>query len=145
MMTPAAIDQLIDDHFRFEATDDIEGVLASLTEDVEHHVIPSPMGPVRGRDGARAFYKMHFAGIEGEGVTPVKRLYGDGFVVDEVIWSGQVKDGRVFLCDGLSGPASFRMLHIFEFEGDRISSEKVWCDLAAIQAQLSRPQAAVAA
>ncbi len=145
MMTPAEIDQLIDEHFRFEATDDVEGVLASLTEDVEHQVIPSPMGPIRGRAAVRAFYEMLFAGIEGEEVTPAMPLHGDGFVVDEVIWRGQVKDGRVFLCDGMSGPVSFRMLHVFEFEGRRISSEKVWCDLAAIQAQLAPQQATAAA
>ncbi len=33
-------DQIINDHFTFEATDDIEGVLGSLTDDAEHHVVP---------------------------------------------------------------------------------------------------------
>lgn len=48
----------------------------------------------------------------------------------------RVIDGSIFLCDGHTGDVSFRMLHVFEFEGDLIRSEQVWCDLAAIQAQL---------
>src|SRR5947199_5742410 len=38
----------------------------------------------------------------------------------------------------MSGPASFRLLHVFEFAADgKIESERVWVDLAAIQEQLS--------
>lgn len=140
-MTPQQIDQLIDEHFRYEATDNVDGVVATLTEDVEHHIVPSPMGVLRGQEAARGLYEMLFASIQGEGITPIKRLHGDGFVVDEVIWHGQVKDGRPFLCDGRSGPVSFRMLHLFEFDGGRISREQVWCDLAAIQQQLGVSQA----
>lgn len=135
-MTAAEIDRIIDDHFRYEATDNIDAVVASLTPDATHHVIPSPVGPIRGREAARAFYGRLFAAVAGEKVTPVKRLYGEDFVVDEVIWEGRVTDGSIFLCDGKSGPVRFRMLHVFEFEAGLIKSEQVWCDLAAIQAQL---------
>ena len=31
---------------------------------------------------------------------------------------------------------SFRLLHVFEFEDDKIAREAAWCDLAAIQRQL---------
>jgi hypothetical protein len=42
------------------------------------------------------------------------------------------------LCDGKSGHASFRLLHVFELAADgKIKSERVWIDLAAIQQQLS--------
>jgi hypothetical protein len=45
---------------------------------------------------------------------------------------------RQSLCDGKSGHASFRHLHVFEFAADgKIKSERVWVDLAAIQQQLS--------
>jgi hypothetical protein len=130
------IDRLIDTHFRFEATDDVDGVVASLSEDAGHHVLPSPLGPIRGREAARSFYRRLFAALAGEKVTPVRRLYGGDFAVDEVIWEGQVHDGAIFLCDGASGRVAFRMLHVFEFEGGLIRDEQVWCDLAAIQAQL---------
>jgi len=135
-LRPAEIDRLIDEHFRYEATDDVDGVVASLAPDAAHHVIPSPVGPIQGHAAARAFYRRLFAALAGESVTPVKRLYGDDFVVDEVIWHGHVTDGSIFLCDGKSGPVSFRMLHVFEFADGLIASEQVWCDLAAIQAQL---------
>ena len=135
-LTKAEVDSLIDTHFMFEATDNVEGVLDSLTPGAEHHVVPSPFGVVTDRATVREFYETLFADLRGEGVTPVRRLYGDGFVVDEAIWQGKVEDGRLFGCAGRSGPVSFRLLHVFEFEGDKIKRENVWCDLAAIQAQL---------
>jgi ketosteroid isomerase-like protein len=66
----------------------------------------------------------------------VRRLYGDGFVVDESIWHGHFADGRAVGCDGLSGPVSFRILHVFEFRDGKISRENVWCDVAAIREQI---------
>lgn len=136
-MTRTEVDRLIDDHFRHEATDDVEGVLASFAPGAEHHVVPSPYGIVQG-DAARVrqFYSDMFRDLRGESVTPVRRLYGDGFVVDEAIWNGQIEDGRLFGCPGRHGKVSFRLLHVFEFAGAKIRRENVWCDLSAIQQQL---------
>jgi hypothetical protein len=134
--TPQQIDEIINQHFMYEATDDVDGVVASLAPGAEHEVIPSPYGVLREPGDIRLFYERLFADLKGEGVTPVRRLYGEGFVVDETIWHGHVNDGRQFLCEGKSGPVSFRMLHVFELEGDKIRRENVWCDLAAIQQQL---------
>jgi hypothetical protein len=131
-----AVDRLINDHFMFEATDDVDGVVASLAPGAEHHVVPSPYGITRDASKIREFYTTMFADLKGEGVTPVRRLYGDGFVVDEAIWKGQVEDGRLFGCPGRKGPVSFRLLHVFELDGEKIKRENVWCDLAAIQEQL---------
>lgn len=130
------IDKIINDHFMFEATDDVDGVVASLTDDAEHEVIPSPVGMLDDRTKIRAFYRMLFDSLKGESVTPVRRLYGEDFVVDEAIWHGHVVDGKPFLLDGKSGPVSFRLLHIFELRDGKIRRENVWCDLAAIQRQL---------
>jgi ketosteroid isomerase-like protein len=135
-MSQEQIDKAISDHFLFEATDDVDGVLASLAEDVEHEVVPSPTGVLRDHASIRAFYEMLFASMKGEKVTPLRRLYGDTFVVDESLWQGHIADGRPFLCDGKSGPVSFRLLHVFEFGDGKIRRESVWCDLAAIQQQL---------
>ena len=135
-MSREQIDRAIDEHFRFEATDDVDGVVASLAEEVEHEVVPSPAGVLRDRTEIRAFYEMLFDCLKGESVTPLRRLYGDDFVVDESLWQGRIADGRVFLCEGRSGPVSFRLLHIFEFRDGKIGRESVWCDLAAIQQQL---------
>ena len=130
------IDRMIDEHFRYEAEDNIEGVVATLTPDAEHHVVPSPVGVLREPAKIRAYYEMLFGDVKGESVTPVRRLYGEDFVIDESIWHGHIADGRPFLCDGRSGAVSFRILHLFEFKDGKISRENVWCDLAAIQRQL---------
>ena len=135
-MTATIFDQIINDHFMYEATDDVDAVMGSLTDDAEHHVVPSPVGVLTDRQQIRAYYEMLFASVRGESVTPVRRLYGDDFVVDEVIWNGHITDGRAFLCDGRSGDVSFRLLHVFEIRDGLICRENVWCDLAAIQQQL---------
>ena len=137
MTSQEQYDQLINEHFGYEATDDVDGVMASLAEQAEHHVVPSPVGILHDKTQIRAYYEGLFADIKGESVTPVRRLYGDGFVVDEAIWHGHVVDGRPFLLDGRSGDVSFRILHVFEITDGTISRENVWCDLAAIQQQLA--------
>ena len=135
-LTREEMDRIVDQHFAFEAADDVEGVLGSLAEGAEHEVVPSPVGKLRDRGRRRAFYEALFRDLEGEGVTPVRRLYGDGFLVDEAVWHGRIADGRQFLCEGKSGRVSFRLLHIFELRDGKIAREDVWCDLAAIQKQL---------
>ena len=130
------IDRIIQSHFAFEAADDVEGVLDSLAEDAEHQIVPSKAGALRGREKIRSFYESLFEDLRGESVTPVRRLYGSDFVVDEAIWHGRVENGRAFLCPGKSGPVSFRILHVFEIRDGKIGREQVWCDLAAIQEQL---------
>ena len=46
-------DRMIDRHFRFEAEDDVEGVLSTMVPEVEHDVVGSPTGPLHGRQQAR--------------------------------------------------------------------------------------------
>jgi ketosteroid isomerase-like protein len=135
-MTREQMDELINRHFGFEATDDVQGVLASLAENVRHEVVPSPMGAQTDKGRIAEFYKMLFADLKGERVTPLRRLYGEDFVVDESMWHGHVANGRPFLMDGKSGKVSFRLLHVFEVNGGKITNEQVWCDLAALQQQL---------
>jgi ketosteroid isomerase-like protein len=134
--TPEQLDQIINDHFMHEAKDDIDGVLGSLADKVEHEVVPSPMGTSRDKGRIRSYYELLFENVSGERVTPIRRYYGDDFVIDETMWHGHMKDGAPFLCAGKSGPVSFRLLHIFEVRDGKITREQAWCDLAAIQQQL---------
>ncbi len=134
--TPAELDRILQEHFEYEARDDVDGVVNTLADEVEHEVVPSPVGAQTDKDGIRSYYEMLFASIQGESAEPLRRYYGDDFVIDETLWHGRVKDGRPFLCDGKSGPVSFRLLHVFEVKGGRIAREQVWCDLVAIQQQL---------
>jgi hypothetical protein len=89
-MSREKMDQLVNDHFKYEATDDVEGVLGTMTEDAEHQVVGGPDGPLRGKAALRRFYERLFADLRGERVEPVMRLYGDDFLIDETILIGQV-------------------------------------------------------
>ena len=131
----AAMDQIVNEHFGYEAADDVDGVLATLAPGATHHLVGSPLGPVRDPADIRAFYEELFAACVGEGVEPVARWYGEDFLVDESLWTGQVHDARLFGLPGRSGHVTFRLLHVFELDGDRIRTERVWADVTAIAEQ----------
>ncbi|MFL6600865.1 MAG: ester cyclase [Steroidobacteraceae bacterium] len=135
-MTRSEMDRKIDAHFGFEAEDNVEGVLATLSPDVEHDIVGSPAGPTHGREGARAFYESLFADLSESKVEPLRRLYGENFLVDESLWKGKAP-GKPFGLEGKGRLLEFRLLHVIEFadNGD-IKRENVWLDLAAIIQQL---------
>lgn len=135
-LTPQQMDAKMDEHFAFEAADNIDGVLATLTQDVEHDIVGWPFGPSHGRDEARSFYEATFKDLSDSKVRCVKRLYGSNFMVDESVWSGRAP-GKPFGLDGRNRPLEFRLLHIVEFSDDgNIRRENVWLDLASIMQQL---------
>jgi len=137
-MTPAEMDSKLDQHFAFEADDDVEGVLATLSEDVDHDIVGWPGGPSRGREGARPFYQTLFQDLSDGSVECRKRLYGADFLVDESVWRGRAP-GRPFGLEGRNRPLEFRLLHVIEFAPNgNIRRENVWIDLAAVQQQLSQ-------
>jgi hypothetical protein len=136
------MDRKMDEHFHFEATDDVDGVLKTLSADVEHDIVGWPTGPTKGRGAARGFYEALFTDLADGKVECTKRLYGDDFLVDESVWSGRAV-GRPFGLEGGNRPLQFRLLHVIEFAGDGdIKRENVWIDLASILQQLSPQQAA---
>lgn len=133
---PADMDRMLDEHFGYEARDDVEGVLATLAADVEHDIVGWPTGPAAGRDGARAFYETLFADLADGRIETARRLYGDNFLVDESLWRGTAA-GRPFGLDGKGRPLAFRLLHVLEFsDRGEIKRENVWIDLASIIRQL---------
>jgi uncharacterized protein len=135
-LTPTEMDRRIDQHFGFEATDNVDGVLATLAADAEHDIVGWPTGPTLGRDSARPFYERLFADLSESSVKPVRRLYGHNFLVDESLWRGTAS-GTPFGLEGRGRALEFRLLHIIEFanNGD-IQRENVWLDFAAIIRQL---------
>ncbi|HTI84137.1 MAG TPA: nuclear transport factor 2 family protein [Acetobacteraceae bacterium] len=135
-LTAMQMDRKIDEHFGFESRDDVEGVLATLAEDVEHDIVGHPSGPTRGRESARSFYQGLFADLSDSHVQSLRRLYGPDFLVDESLWRGRAP-GRPFGIEGRNRPLEFRLLHVVEFneQGD-IRRENVWLDVAAILRQL---------
>ena len=135
-LTPTQMDHKIDEHFGFEAQDNVEGVLATLTDDAEHDIVGWPTGPTHGRDSARGFYETLFADLADGKVQSRRRLYGENFLVDESLWRGTAP-GRPFGLEGKGRPLEFRLLHVVEFaEAGDIKREQVWIDLASILQQL---------
>ncbi|HEV2815602.1 MAG TPA: ester cyclase [Allosphingosinicella sp.] len=136
-LTPAQMDAKLDEHFGFEAADDVAGVLATLSEDVEHDIVGWPPGPARDHADVRAFYEALFADLADGEVTSTRRLYGEDFMVDDSVWRGTAP-GRPFGIEGRGRPLEFRLLHVLEFDAaGAIRRENVWVDLAAIQRQLA--------
>jgi len=135
-LTPAQMDRKIDEHFRYEAIDDVEGVLATLAPDAVHDIVGWPSGPTHGRENARSFYETLFADLADGKVTPLRRLYGENFLIDESLWEG-VAPGRPFGLEGRGRPLRFRLLHVIEFSSaGEIQRENVWVDMAAMIQQL---------
>jgi hypothetical protein len=135
-LTPQQMDQKMEEHFAFEGRDDVEGVLATLTDDVEHDIVGWPLGPSQGREGARKFYETMFLDLADSKVRCVKRLYGRDFMIDESIWRGKAP-GKPFGLEGRNRPLEFRLLHVVEFaDSGNIKRENVWIDLASIMRQL---------
>lgn len=136
-LTREQMDRKLDEHFAYEAADDVEGVLATLSDDVEHDIVGSPTGPVRGPEAARGFYEALFLDLAEGSVRSTRRLYGDNFMVDDSIWRGTAP-GRPFGIEGKGRPLEFRLLHVVEFTDEgSIARENVWIDLASIQRQLA--------
>jgi hypothetical protein len=106
-LTRAEMDRKIDEHFAYEARDDVAGVLKTLTDDVEHDIVGWPTGPTYGPEGARPFYEALFADLSDGKVTSLKRLYGENFLVDESLWEGRAP-GRPFGLEGRNRPLAFR-------------------------------------
>ena len=136
-LTREMMDRKMDEHFGFEQADDIDGVLATLTEDAEHDIVGWPTGPTHGREGARPFYLSLFGDLAEGRVRCLRRLYGDNFMVDDSVWSGRAP-GRPFGIEGKGRPLEFRLLHLIEFDpSGAMKRENVWVDLASIQRQLA--------
>jgi len=135
-MTRDGMDQIVNDHFMYEATADLEGVLRTYTDDPMHQVVGGPDGLLRGKPAIRGFYERLFPALKGERAEPVMRLYGDDFIVDESILIGQVVDGRPFSLPGKSGRARVRLLHVFQLRDGFIANERVWFDFEEMRRQL---------
>lgn len=135
-LTPEQMDRKIEEHFGFEAADDVEGVLATLAPDATHDIVGYPTGPTRGRDRARDFYVRMFADLAESKVSVIRRLHGKDFLVDESMWEGRAP-GNPFGLEGRNRPLKFRLLHVIEFTPEgQIGREQVWLDMAAIMQQL---------
>lgn len=137
--TPAHVmDDVLERHFIAEAAHDRPGILATLTEDAEHEPVGFPGAPFRGHDELMRFYEVLYDELKQQDIQPIRRLHGPNFVVDEVQYRGHAFRNFMGFDFGTDGkPVDFRLLHVCEFDGDRISREQVWLDVNAIRTQAS--------
>lgn len=139
-MQAAEMDHLVEAHINAEMAGDIAGAVAEYTDDVEHDVVGSPTGPVKGKDAARGFYEFLSQNIKTEQMAPTRRYYGEDFCVIEHDATGTV-EGEFLGVPGNGNRITFRLLHVWEFRDGRISRENVWLDGGSIVAQLTSGEA----
>lgn len=133
---PEVMDEVMARHFEAEAKHDRAGILATLTENAEHEPVGFPGAPFHSHDELMGFYEVLFEQLEQIEISPVRRLYGNDFLVDEIQYRGRAFDDFMGFEFGPAGkPVDFRLLHVCEFEGDRMSREQVWLDVNAIRFQ----------
>jgi len=121
-MTREEMDRVVEQHFAMEARADIDGILATFTDDIEHDVVGAPGGPLRGKAAARRFYEALTRELPATDAIPRHRYHGDNVLVDEVLWEARA-DGRPFGIDGQGRPVQVRLLHVFAFRDGLIARE----------------------
>lgn len=136
LKTHRAMGDVMNRHFEFEATEDMQSLLGTVTDDIVHDQVGNPLGARHGKAEMALFYEALFADTEQTGVTPLHREYGETFAVDDVVWEG-FTTGTAF---GLTGyprtHVSIRLLHVFDFQDGLIARENVWIDYPSLELQL---------
>jgi steroid delta-isomerase-like uncharacterized protein len=135
-MTPEEMDELFAQHCAAEVANDVDGILDTLTDDVEHDVVGDPAGVLRDRAAIAKRYTEIFTALEDSSMTTLRRHHGKDFFVDDSLCTARVASDFMGL-PGNDRTISFRILHVCEFRDGRISRENVWLDGSAIMAQLT--------
>ncbi len=129
---------IIDRHFAAENAHDVEGTLATYTDDIVWDDVTHPDSPFRGKTEVAEVYSGIIDAIPDVHLETVKRFTGEGgrFVVDESILSGHV-EGDWAGINGGGAPVEVRILHVFELRDGLISYENAWFDAADVQRQIA--------
>ena len=80
-MTRDEIDRILERHFSAEQKRDINAILSTYTDDIEHDAIGREPNPITGKAAIGVFYREFLSDLEHAKVIPVRRLYGDAFAV----------------------------------------------------------------
>lgn len=135
-MTPDEMDELFARHCAAEVANDVDGILDTLTDDIEHDVVGDPAGVLHDRAAIAERYTEIFTALRDSTLKTLHRHHGDDFFVDDSLCTARVASDFMGL-PGNDRTISFRILHVCEFRDGRISRENVWLDGAAIMAQLA--------
>jgi ketosteroid isomerase-like protein len=135
-MTPDEMDEVFARHCAAEAANDVDGILATLTDDIEHDVVGDPNGVLHDRALIAERYAETFTALEDTSMKTLHRHHGEDFFVDDSLYTARVATDLMGL-PGRNRAINFRILHVCEFLDGKISRENVWLDGAAIVAQLT--------
>lgn len=135
-MTPEEMNAIYTRHAEAEANKDVAGILATLSDDVEHEVVGDPRGILRDHAAIGARYQELVESIDEDKFETVHRYYGENFMVDESHWYGRVP-GNFMGIPGNNREVNFRILHVCEFRDGKMTRENVWLDVAAVMQQLA--------
>ena len=135
-MTPDEMDEVFARHCAAEIAKDVDAILDTLSDHVEHDVVGDPSGVLHDRALIGKRYAETFAALEDTALTTLHRYHGDGFFVDDSMLSARVVADFMGV-PGRNRPINVRMLHVCEFRDGKISRENVWLDGAAVTAQLA--------
>ncbi len=129
---------IIDRHFAAENAHDVEGTLATYTDDILWDDITHPESPFRGKDEVGSVYSTIIDAIPDVHLRSIRRFSGeDGrYVVDESIITGHVHGEWAGVVGG-GAPVEIRILHVFEIRDGLICFENAWFDAAEVQRQIA--------
>jgi len=128
---------VIDRHFAAENAHDVEGTLATYTDDIVWDDITHPDSPFRGKENVGAAYSGIIDAIPDVHLETVWRVSADdgNVVVDESILTGHVR-GSWSGIDGGGAPVRVRILHVFELRDGSIARENAWFNAADVARQV---------
>jgi carboxymethylenebutenolidase len=122
------------------ATKSIDATMATMTaEPVVNHV-PVMTGGVGARE-VRRFYDRHFvpAHPADTEIVPLSRTVGTNRIVDELIYKFTHTIEMPWMLPGVAPTgkhAEVALVVVVEFEGDKISGERIYWDQASVLAQV---------
>ncbi|GAA4529643.1 nuclear transport factor 2 family protein [Amycolatopsis samaneae] len=138
-MTPEEMDAIFDVFVRAHRAQDIDGLIALFTEDADYEVVGDTYGRRRGHASIRRRYEEAFDEFGEASLNVVRRSHGENLLVTESIMTATAT-GTIFGVHGGGRTVRYRLLHLCEFSGGRISRHTVWVDATELMAQLLAPQ-----
>jgi steroid delta-isomerase-like uncharacterized protein len=128
---------IIDRHFAAENAHDVEGTLATYTDDIVWDDVTHPDSPFRGKENVGAVYSGIIDAIPDVHLESVWRVSADdgNAVIDESILTGHVH-GSWSGIEGGGAPVRVRILHVFELRDGLIARENAWFNAADVVRQV---------
>ena len=126
---------IIDRHFAAENAHDVEGTLATYTDDIVWDDVTHPLCPVSGKGATASIYAGILTAIPDINLRTIRRLTFPTHVVDESILTGHV-DGSFAGVEGQGAPVKFRILHVFDIRDGLIARENTWFDASEVHRQI---------